>query len=113
MKIKEIKAREILDSRSNPTLEVTMVLENGVEAVSSIPSGASTGSKEALELRDNDERYHGKGVLKAVRNVNEIIFPALYNMDLNIKNVDKKMLELDGTENKSKLAHLILSFSSF
>lgn len=112
MKIKEIKAREILDSRSNPTLEVTMVLENGVEAVSSIPSGASTGSKEALELRDNDERYHGKGVLKAVRNVNEIIFPAFYNMDLNIKNVDKKMLELDGTENKSKLgANAILGVS--
>ena len=112
MKIKEIKAREILDSRSNPTLEVTMVLENGVEATSSIPSGASTGSKEALELRDNDERYHGKGVLKAVRNVNEIIFPALYNMDLNIKNVDKKMLELDGTENKSKLgANAILGVS--
>lgn len=112
MKIKEIKAREILDSRSNPTLEVTMVLENGVEATSSIPSGASTGSKEALELRDNDERYHGKGVLKAVRNVNEIIFPAFYNMDLNIKNVDKKMLELDGTENKSKLgANAILGVS--
>lgn len=112
MKIKEIKAREILDSRSNPTLEVTMVLENGVEAISSVPSGASTGSKEALELRDNDERYHGKGVLKAVRNVNEIIFPALYNMDLNIKNVDKKMLELDGTENKSKLgANAILGVS--
>ena len=112
MKIKEIKAREILDSRSNPTLEVTMILENGVDAVSSIPSGASTGSKEALELRDNDERYHGKGVLKAVRNVNEIIFPALYNMDLNIKNVDKKMLELDGTENKSKLgANAILGVS--
>lgn len=112
MKIKEIKAREILDSRSNPTLEVTMVLENGVEATSSVPSGASTGSKEALELRDNDERYHGKGVLKAVRNVNEIIFPALYNMDLNIKNVDKKMLELDGTENKSKLgANAILGVS--
>ena len=112
MKIKEIKAREILDSRSNPTLEVTMVLENGVEATSSVPSGASTGSKEALELRDTDERYHGKGVLKAVRNVNEIIFPALYNMDLNIKNVDKKMLELDGTENKSKLgANAILGVS--
>ena len=112
MKIKEIKAREILDSRSNPTLEVTMVLENGVEATSSVPSGASTGSKEALELRDNDERYHGKGVLKAVRNINEIIFPALYNMDLNIKNVDKKMLELDGTENKSKLgANAILGVS--
>ena len=112
MKIKEIKAREILDSRSNPTLEVTMVLENGVESTSSVPSGASTGSKEALELRDNDERYHGKGVLKAVRNVNEIIFPALYNMDLNIKNVDKKMLELDGTENNSKLgANAILGVS--
>ena len=112
MKIKEIKAREILDSRSNPTLEVTLALENGVEATSSVPSGASTGSKEALELRDNDERYHGKGVLKAVRNVNEIIFPALYNMDLNIKNVDKKMLELDGTENKSKLgANAILGVS--
>lgn len=112
MKIKEIKAREILDSRSNPTIEVKMVLENGIESTSSVPSGASTGSKEALELRDNDERFHGKGVLKAVKNVNEIIAPALFNMQLNINDVDKKMLELDGTPNKSVLgANAILGVS--
>lgn len=112
MKIKEIKAREILDSRSNPTIEVTMMLENGISCTSSVPSGASTGSKEALELRDNDERFHGKGVLKAVDNVNRIIAPALVGMEINQNAVDKKMLELDGTENKSKLgANAILGVS--
>ncbi len=112
MKIKEIKAREILDSRSNPTIEVTMMLENGISCTSSVPSGASTGSKEALELRDHDERFHGKGVLKAVDNVNSIIAPVLVGMEINQNAVDKKMLELDGTENKSNLgANAILGVS--
>lgn len=112
MKIKEIKAREILDSRSNPTIEVKMVLEDNTYAISSVPSGASTGSKEALELRDKDDRFHGKGVLKAVKNVNEIIAPCLIGMELNQTEIDKKMLELDATENKSKLgANAILGVS--
>lgn len=104
MKIKEIKAREILDSRGNPTVEVKMTLENGMFAVASVPSGASTGSKEALELRDTDNsRYNGKGVLKAVNNVNSIIAPKLVGTEINQVNVDKTMLALDGTENKSVL----------
>ncbi|MBE6155982.1 MAG: phosphopyruvate hydratase [Firmicutes bacterium] len=112
MKIKSIKAREILDSRSNPTVEVEMIIDNGVCGIASVPSGASTGSKEAIELRDNDERYHGKGVLKAVYNVNNIIAPKLEGMDLNQADVDKKLLELDGTYNKSKLgANAILAVS--
>ena len=74
-KIKKIYAREILDSRGNPTIEVEVTLESGIIGVASVPSGASTGKNEALELRDNDKnRYHGKGVLKAVNNVNNIIF---------------------------------------
>ncbi|MDD5864906.1 MAG: phosphopyruvate hydratase [bacterium] len=112
MKIKDIKAREILDSRSNPTIEVKMVLEDNTYAISSVPSGASTGSKESLELRDKDERFHGKGVLKAVKNVNEIIAPNIIGMELNQFEIDKKMLELDGTENKSNLgANAILGVS--
>ena len=112
MKIKSIKAREILDSRSNPTVEVEMFLENGVSAVASVPSGASTGSKEAIELRDGDERYHGKGVLTAVNNVNSIIAPKLIGMELVQEDVDKMLLELDGTYNKSKLgANAILAVS--
>lgn len=113
MKIKEIKAREILDSRSTPTIEVKLVLENGIKVYASVPSGASTGSREAIELRDNDpKRYHKKGVLKAVSNVNDIIAPALVGMQLNQVEIDKKMLELDGTLNKSKLgANAILGVS--
>ena len=112
MKIKEIQAREILDSRSNPTIEVKMVLDDGSYSISSVPSGASTGSKEALELRDKDVRYHGKGVLKAVENVNNKIAPLLIGMELNQSEIDKKMLELDGTENKSNLgANAILGVS--
>ncbi len=104
MNIKDIIAREILDSRGNPTVEVKMILENGISAVAGVPSGASTGSKEALELRDGDKsRYHGKGVLKAVANVNEIIKPALVGKTVNLVEVDKVLLDLDGTENKSKL----------
>lgn len=112
MKIKSIKAREILDSRSNPTVEVEMFLENGISSVASVPSGASTGSKEAIELRDGDERYHGKGVIKAVNNVNKVIAPKLVGMELNQGDVDKMLLELDGTYNKSNLgANAILAVS--
>ncbi|MBE6149060.1 MAG: phosphopyruvate hydratase [Firmicutes bacterium] len=112
MQIKSIKAREILDSRSNPTVEVEMILENGISSVASVPSGASTGSKEAIELRDGDQRYHGKGVLKAVSNVNDVIAPKLVGTELVQKDVDKMLLELDGTYNKSTLgANAILAVS--
>ena len=102
-KIIDIKAREILDSRGYPTVEVTVKSERGI-GIAAVPSGASTGSREALELRDNDERYCGKGVLKAVNNVNTIIKDALLGMDVtHQKEIDYKMIELDGTPNKSKL----------
>lgn len=103
--IKNIKGREILDSRGNPTVEVDVILESGIVATASVPSGASTGINEALELRDNNkDRYMGKGVLKAVSNVNEIIKPKLVGMDvLNQRLIDETLLKLDGTENKSKL----------
>lgn len=104
MKIKDLIAREILDSRGNPTVEVDCVLENGVVGRASVPSGASTGSREALELRDGESRYNGKGVLKAVNNVNTIIKDALVGMDAdNQREIDYKMIELDGTPNKSRL----------
>ena len=105
MKIKDIKAREVLDSRGNPTVEVDVILENGVLGRAIVPSGASTGSREALELRDNDSnRYMGKGVLKAVNNVNTIIREKLISMDASDqKLIDKTLLDLDGTENKSNL----------
>lgn len=113
MKIKTIKAREILDSRSNPTVEVKMVLENEISAIASVPSGASTGSREAIELRDKDEnRYHGKGVLNAVNNVNNIIAPKLIGLELNQREIDNILLELDGTYNKANLgANAILGVS--
>jgi len=114
MKIKNIKAREILDSRGNPTVEVDVILESGIMGRFSVPSGASTGVREALELRDNDSnRYNGKGVLKAVSNVNDIIAPELIGYDVrNQEEIDNKMLELDGTENKNKLgANAILGVS--
>ena len=113
-KIKNIYAREILDSRGNPTVEVELTLECGIKAMASVPSGASTGSHEALELRDGDKsRYNGKGVLKAVSNVNNIIKPKLIGTDsLNQKEVDKIMLDLDGTEFKTNLgANAILGVS--
>lgn len=104
MLIKEVHAREILDSRGNPTVEVDMTLDNNITRTASVPSGASTGSREALELRDNDsKRYNGKGVLNAVKNVNEIIRPALLGQKADQAGVDKILIELDGTENKSKL----------
>lgn len=113
-KIKSIKAREILDSRGNPTVEVEVVLDNGKKAWVGVPSGASTGSREALELRDGDKkRYGGQGVLKAVRNINTIIAPKLKGMDpTKQKEIDQLMIKLDGTENKSKLgANAILGVS--
>ena len=114
--IKNIKGREILDSRGNPTVEVDVTLESGIVATASVPSGASTGINEALELRDNNkDRYMGKGVLKAVSNVNEIIKPKLVGMDvLNQRLIDETLLKLDGTENKSKLganAMLVVSLA--
>ena len=112
-KIKDIKAREILDSRGTPTVEVEVTLENDIKAVASVPSGASTGEREALELRDNDERYNGKGVLKAVSHVNNEIKEKLVGMSVeNQKTLDEAMIELDGTDNKSKLgANAILGVS--
>ena len=112
--IKNIRAREVLDSRGNPTIEADVELDNGVMGSACAPSGASTGSREALELRDNDpSRYLGKGVLKAVQNVNTEIRQALLGHDAaDQQALDKVMLELDGTENKSKLgANSILAVS--
>lgn len=113
MKIKNIVAREILDSRGNPTVEVDCILENGVMGRASVPSGASTGTREALELRDKDNRYNGKGVLKAVNNVNKIIKPEILGMESTEQAmIDQKMIELDGTKTKSNLgANAILAVS--
>jgi enolase len=102
--IKDVKAREILDSRGNPTIEVDVICESGSFGRSSVPSGASTGINEALELRDNDHRYMGKGVLKAVSNVNNIIRPRLIGMDVTKqKEIDALLISIDGTENKNYL----------
>ena len=112
--IRNIKAREILDSRGNPTIEVTMTLKNGVRSKASVPSGASTGEYEAMELRDNDlKRFLGKGVLQAVENVNTKINYTLQGKDvLDLKNIDYSMIKLDGTKNKSNLgANSILGVS--
>lgn len=111
--IKDIYAREILDSRGNPTIEVEMTLDNNITVTASVPSGASTGSREALELRDHDAtRYHGKGVLAAVINVNQIIRPKLIGMELDQTKIDRFLIDLDGTPNKSRLgANAILGVS--
>ncbi|HON55317.1 MAG TPA: phosphopyruvate hydratase, partial [Bacteroidales bacterium] len=114
MEISNVFAREILDSRGNPTLEVDVELLSGAFGRASVPSGASTGSNEALELRDGDKsRYMGKGVLQAVKNVNDIIAPEILGMSaLNQVQIDRTMIELDGTPNKSKLgANAILGVS--
>lgn len=114
MRIEKIVAREVLDSRGNPTVETDVILESGVMGRASVPSGASTGAHEALELRDGDAlRYGGKGTLKAVANVNEVISPELWGMSaLEQRRIDRKMLELDGTPTKSKLgANAILGVS--
>ena len=112
--IKNIIAREILDSRGNPTIEVDVFLEDGLYGRAAVPSGASTGEFEAVELRDNDKnRYNGKGVLKAVSNVNKEISKALLDIDINDQSkIDKTMIDLDGTENKSRLgANAVLGVS--
>jgi len=111
--VESVHARQIMDSRGNPTIECDITLSNGAFGRASVPSGASTGSFEALELRDGGNTYMGKGVLKAVKNVNEVIAPALIGMDAeNQVEIDEKMLALDGTPNKDKLgANAILSVS--
>ncbi len=114
MKIVDVKAREILDSRGNPTVEVDVVLENGIKARAAVPSGASTGEREALEMRDGDKsRFGGKGVLNAVKNVNEKIKQVVVGMDVfEQEKIDIAMLELDGTKTKSNLgANAILGVS--
>ena len=113
-KISLVKAREIMDSRGNPTVEVDVVLDNGVVGRAAVPSGASTGTREAVELRDNDkQRYQGKGVLTAVKNVNTLIAPALAGLDVtDQRRIDYAMIALDGTANKSRLgANAILGVS--
>jgi enolase len=111
--IRSIQAIQIIDSRGTPTVSCKVTLENGICATSMVPSGASTGSREALELRDGNEAYLGKGVSKAVANIHEIIAPALIGMDVtNQQDIDEKMLALDGTSSKSKLgANAILGVS--
>ena len=112
--IVDVFAREVLDSRGNPTVEVEVILEDGTMGRAIVPSGASTGAHEAVELRDGDPaRYGGKGVLKAVENVNEIIAPELIGMDITHQiDIDTLMIDLDGTPNKSKLgANAILGVS--
>ena len=114
MQIVQVTGREILDSRGNPTIECEVILDSGFVGTAAVPSGASTGENEALELRDGDpKRYGGKGVLKAVKNVNEIIAPAIVGMDaLEQRAIDSKMIELDGTPTKSNLgANAILGVS--
>ena len=112
--ISSVKAREIMDSRGNPTIEVEIGLVSGDIGVAAVPSGASTGTREAVELRDGDKsRYGGKGVLKAVKNVNEVIAPAILGMDaLNQRKLDETIIALDGTPNKGKLgANALLGVS--
>ena len=114
MRIKTIKGREILDSRGNPTIEVDVTLENGIIGRASVPSGASTGENEALELRDRDRsRYGGKGVLRAVKHIHEHLAPALIGMDVtDQRGIDQRMRDLDGTSTKSNLgANAILGVS--
>lgn len=111
-KIKNIKAREILDSRGNPTVEVDLALENGSFGRAAVPSGASTGTHEAVELRDDEKRYGGKGVQEAVNNVNNILNQKLSGSDFDQESLDEKMIEIDGTKNKGKLgANAILGVS--
>src|SRR5690606_10364917 len=113
-KIKAIRAREILDSRGNPTVEADVLLDDGTLGRAAVPSGASTGTREAIELRDGDAaRYLGKGVRKAVENVNTLIRDALVGRDVeDQRSLDQAMIELDGTDNKSRLgANAILAVS--
>ena len=113
IQIKDISAREILDSRGNPTVEAKMICSNGVESIASVPSGASTGRKEALESRDKDyNRYNGLGVLNAVNNINTIIRDKIMGCELNQLKIDQMLIELDGTDNKRRLgANALLAVS--
>ncbi|HBK30719.1 MAG TPA: phosphopyruvate hydratase, partial [Porphyromonadaceae bacterium] len=114
MRIISVLGREILDSRGNPTVEVDVLTESGAFGRAAVPSGASTGENEALELRDGDKkRYGGKGVLKAVANINDVIAPALVGLNvLEQTKIDAKLLELDGTKTKSNLgANALLGVS--
>jgi enolase len=113
VKIRTVQAREVLDSRGNPTVEVDVVLSNGGHGSAAVPSGASTGTHEALELRDGGKRFGGKGVSKAVNNVNRKIAPALRGRDATRQEqIDRLMIELDGTPNKRRLgANAILGVS--
>ncbi len=112
-KIKAIKGRQIIDSRGNPTVEADVILDNGVMGRAAVPSGASTGAREAIELRDGGNEYGGKGVITAVRHINTVIQDALVGFDVEDQAaIDQKMIELDGTENKEKLgANAILAVS--
>lgn len=112
-KIKLVKAREVLDSRGNPTVEVDVILSNNIMGRAIVPSGASTGEHEALELRDNDKsRYLGKGVLKAVNNINKIIYPKIKGKEADFRKIDQLLIQMDGTANKAKLgANAILGVS--
>lgn len=111
--IQQVKAREILDSRGNPTVEATVILSDGAAGMATVPSGASTGAHEAVELRDGAKRYGGKGVLKAVKHVNTVIAQGLFGKDAgNQRAIDNEMIKLDGTPNKSKLgANAMLAVS--
>src|SRR5436190_16634756 len=101
----EVRGRQILDSRGNPTVEVDVILESGAQGRAAVPSGASTGAHEAVELRDDDKkRFLGKSVTKAVKNVNDILGPEIVSLDaFDQRAIDAAMLKLDGTENKGKL----------
>src|SRR5687767_8431655 len=104
MKIQRVHGREVLDSRGNPTVEVEVTLEGGASGRAAVPSGASTGQREALELRDGDKkRYAGKGVTKAVANINGELARALVGRDADQTGVDRAMIELDGTPNKARV----------
>ena len=113
MKITRVRAREILDSRGNPTVEVDVKLADGATGRAAVPSGASTGEREALELRDNDRaRYNGKGVRQAVAHVNGELAKAILNRDIDQRELDRTMIELDGTPTKSRLgANALLGVS--
>ena len=104
LEIEDVRALEVMDSRGNPTVQVEVITEGGFSGVSMVPSGASTGSFEAVELRDGDKsRYMGKGVLKAVANVNDIVAPKLVGMNVYDQvQIDKALIDIDGTENKGK-----------
>ncbi|HHJ18319.1 MAG TPA: phosphopyruvate hydratase, partial [Gammaproteobacteria bacterium] len=112
-KIKDIKGRQIIDSRGNPTVEADVILDNGLRGRAAVPSGASTGAREAIELRDGAEAFGGKGVSKAVGHINTVIKDAVVGMDVDDQQaLDQCMIDLDGTHNKARLgANALLAVS--